>query len=449
MTRPRLTGKRCAVIGLARTGLAAARFCVAQGAAVTAVESSPDVADRAAIEELKKAGVEIILGPAADRLPKGIELVIPSPGVSPSRPVLQAAAERGIPIMSEMELAARFTDRPIIAVTGTNGKTTTVTLINEVLAAAGLEPELAGNIGRPLIDTVNGPGRGPLVVEASSFQLEYTKDLAPRVAVALNMTPDHLDWHRDLEAYRHAKLRIFEAQGEGDLAVIQAELGPVVGELTARSILFGGDTGIFVEQGWICQDVFTAPRQVVEIDSLSLIGRHNLDNVMATVAVALDFGVSNDRIASAVAAFKGVEHRLELVAEEAGVQYFNDSKATNPTATIKALTAFPKDVLLLAGGRNKGNDFSELADIASQRARVALVFGEAAAELAAAFTEVGLPVETVAGLDEAVAAARRESRAGDVVLLSPACASFDMFADYEARGRRYKRLVAGMASSVG
>ncbi len=444
-----LKDKHCAVVGLARTGSAVVRFCLARGAKVTALERSNKTIAQVASTALRDAGAEVVLGPDADRLPDGIDLVIPSPGVPPAAPVLRAAAARGIPIMSEMELAARFIDRPIIAVTGTNGKTTTVTIIGEILKAAGLEPEVAGNIGRPLIEFVDGPARGPLVVEASSFQLEYTSEFSPRVAVLLNIAPDHLNWHDDMDSYRRAKMKLFAAQESGDWAVVPADLFSDVGALAARTVVLGGPDGVFIENGWICQRLTGAQRRVVEVERVSIPGAHNIENIMAATAAALAFEVAPEVIAEVVYGFGGIEHRLEFVAEQGGVRFYNDSKATNPVSSIKALEAFDADIVLLAGGRSKGNDFVELAGVAARQARLVILFGEAATEIGEALASFKAPHITVATLQEAVSAARRRAHPGDVVLLSPACASFDMFVDYEERGRCFKRLVIEKVESFG
>ena len=449
MNVPVLRDKNCAVVGLARTGSAVVRFCLARGAKVTALERSSETIARVAETALRDAGAEVILGPEADRLPDGIDLVIPSPGVPPAAPILRASGVRGIPIMSEMELAARFTDRPIIAVTGTNGKTTTVTLIGDLLVAAGFEPEVAGNIGRPLIEFVDGPARGPLVVEASSFQLEYTSEFSPRVAVLLNITPDHLNWHDDMDSYRRAKMRLFAAQEPDDWAVVPAGLLSDLGALAARTVVLGGPEGVLIENGWICQGLTGARRRVVEVGRIPLPGAHNIENIMAATAAVLAFEVAPEVIAEVVYGFGGVEHRLEFVAEEGGVRYYNDSKATNPVSSIKALEAFDADIVLLAGGRNKGNDFTELAGAAARRTRFVILFGEAASEIGEALTALQVPYVTVATLQEAVEAGRCRARPGEVVLLSPACASFDMFADYEERGGRFKRLVIEKVESFG
>lgn len=449
MTPLFLKDKSCAVIGLARTGTAVARFCLAKGAKVTVLELAPDAGMEAAVAALVDAGATVIVGSQAEELPDGIDLVIPSPGVRPAAPVLRSARVRGVEIMSELELAGRFTDRPLIVVTGTNGKTTTVTLIGEILAAAGMTPEVAGNIGRPLIDCIDGSARGPLVVEASSFQLEYTSEFSPRVAILLNITPDHLDWHQNLDAYRQAKMKIFAAQGPEDSAVVPIGLAPDLGALKATTVVIGGSKGVFIEDGWICQDLTAAGHKVVEVDKIQLPGAHNIENVMAAAAAALVFDVAPERIAEVVRGFTGVEHRLEFVAEEGGIRFYNDSKATNPASSIKGLEAFDADIVWLAGGRNKGNDFTRLAQAAAARARSAVLFGEAASEIGAALAVSQVPFVSVATFEEAVEAGRRQARPGDVVLLSPACASFDMFTDYEERGRRFKSLVAQRVQSVG
>jgi UDP-N-acetylmuramoylalanine--D-glutamate ligase len=449
-----LKNKRVAVIGLARTGIATARFCLDRGAAVKIFERSPMSVDPGVIEELKARGAETVFGASVQDGSESaalgaVDLVVPSPGVPPSSPVLRAAAGEGVPIISEIELASMCTDRILIAVTGTNGKTTTVTLIGNILEAAGLEPEVAGNIGRPLIEAVAGPGRGPLVVETSSFQLEYTQNFRPRIAVIMNLTPDHADWHGGLDAYHRSKLKIFQSQQSSDWAVVNHDLTAAVGTTAARTVAFGGAAGVFVRDGWICQDFLSGPQRIIPLDRLFLRGAHNYENIMAAVAVGLISAVPAKRIAETVIGFRGVEHRLEFVGERQGVKFYNDSKATNPSAAVKAVEAFDGGLILLAGGRNKGNLFDEMAAAVRGRVKLAVLFGEAAEDIEAAFRNQGISTERGDSLAEAVSLAKAAAAEGDIVLLSPACASFDMFRDFEERGRIFKELVATEASVVG
>jgi UDP-N-acetylmuramoylalanine--D-glutamate ligase len=445
----KLKDKRVGVVGLARTGVATARFCLDQGAAVTLFERNPESIDPAVINELKALGADMAFdGPDRDRL-SGVDLVVPSPGVPPDSQVLSTAKRDGVPVISEIELASRYTDRTLIAVTGTNGKTTTVTLIGEILKAAGMEPDVAGNIGRPLIEAIARARRGPLVVETSSFQLEYTRDFRPHIAVLLNLEPDHADWHDGFENYRRSKLKIFQAQQPSDWAVVNRDFAALTDGTEGRLVEFGGSTGVFLRDGWICQDFLAGKQKIVPIDSLFIRGPHNYENIMAAVAVGLICGIAAEVIAQVTADFRGVEHRLEFVNERRGVKFFNDSKATNPAAAVKAIETFDGGLILLAGGRNKGNAFDELAEAARGRVKLAVLFGEAADDIEQAFKRRDIPTERSGSLAAAMSAASVAAVAGDVVLLSPACASFDMFRDYEDRGRVFKELVEMEVSAVG
>lgn len=444
-----LENQRVAIVGLARTGVATARFCLDQGAHLTVYEMSRPKVKPEIVEELEARGARVCFGDGNGVALGDIDLVVPSPGVPPHAPILTEASRLGIPIVSEVELAAGFTDRLMVAVTGTNGKTTTVTLIGQILEAAGFNPDVVGNIGRPLIEAIRSADTGPLVVEVSSFQLEYTAGFRPAVAVFLNLTNDHADWHGGPDAYQKAKLKIFQAQKVTDLAIINESLRPVVGETSARLIVFGGKRGVFIHDGWICQDFTSGAEKIVSLDRLLIEGAHNHENVMAAICAALALDVPVDVIAAVVMEFSGVEHRLEFTGDHGGVRFYNDSKATNPAAAARAVTAFRADVVLLAGGRNKGNEFDELAAHAVGRVKLAILFGEAAGDIGRAFANRGIPVKRCVTLAEAVSLARGEVRAGDVVLLSPACASFDMFRDYEERGRAFKDLVAAKVSAIG
>jgi UDP-N-acetylmuramoylalanine--D-glutamate ligase len=375
---------------------------------------------QAAAAALERRGVEVV---RADRelgndtegaLLAGVDLVVKSPGVPHEHALLERAHAAGVPIWSEVELGFRLLpDVQLVGVTGTNGKTTTAELLGFILGAP-----VAGNVGRPLTALDGEVDAGATVVcELSSFQLEDVHELRPRVAVLLNLEPDHLDRHGSLEAYRDAKLRIFENQRGSDTAVVPTGFGPVPG--AARRVEFAGDDPLPAEP--------------------AIPGAHNRENAAAATAAARALGVTDERIAEGLRGFPGVEHRLEDVAVVAGVRWVNDSKATNVAAALRALAAFEAPVVLIAGGRGKGESFAPLADAARGRVKRAFLIGEAAAELARELDSV--PNEACGTLDRAVAAAAREARAGDVVVLSPAAASYDQFRDYEHRGEEFKRLV--------
>ena len=388
-----------------------------RGVEVVAHDASPD-ADASGLD------ADVRLGAWDERLLDGVGLVVKSPGVPPEAPPVAAARHRGVPVISEVELAARLLENPLLGVTGTNGKTTTTALLGAVFEAAGRPVEVAGNIGRPLTSLVDEAEPGAWVVcELSSFQLEDVETLRPRIAVLTNLEPDHLDRHGTFAGYRDAKLRLFERQGEGDVAVLPRGFPPVPGR--ARRVQFAGEDALPAE-----------PR---------IPGAHNRENAAAATAAARAAGIGDEAIAQALRTFPGVEHRIEEVAELGGVRWVNDSKATNVAAALRALASFPgarKHVIL--GGRGKREPYGPLAAALAAGDRAYLV-GEAADAIAAVLSERGLPHEPCGTLERAVRAAAAAARPGDVVLLSPACASFDQFESFEHRGEEFRRLVAKLA----
>jgi UDP-N-acetylmuramoylalanine--D-glutamate ligase len=434
------------VIGLARTGIATARFLAGRGARVRAVdrrpaaELGPAVAELAAIAELRLGGDD----PAAL---DGMALVVPSPGVPADAPLLAGAAARGIPIVSEIELAARHLEIPLLAVTGTNGKSTTTTLLGAMLRQAGRRPFVGGNLGTPLVSAVGGD-YDAAVVEVSSFQLEWVDRFRPTVGVFLNLTDDHLDRYPDLDAYGRAKLRLFARQTARDTAVLNGGDAWIRGhasELRARVLWFGAGEGAAIRDDEAAIRLRLGGREeIYPLACVTLPGKHNRENMMAAIAAARAFGVPAAHVQEALEAFRGLEHRLELVRERRGVRWVNDSKGTNAGAVIKSLESFPGNVILLAGGVGKGGDYGVLHAPVARRAKRVVLFGEAREVLARAL-EGAAPIEIVSDLAAAVAAADAHATAGDVVLLSPACASFDMFRDYADRGRQFKALVEALA----
>jgi UDP-N-acetylmuramoylalanine--D-glutamate ligase len=404
------------VLGLARSGQAAALALRRRGKEVIGVDASAELD----VGRLAEAGVELHLGTEEERLLDGVETLIKSPGVPAEAPLVAVARRRGIPVWSELELGARLLPNPILGVTGTNGKTTTSELLGVMLGAP-----VAGNVGRALCDLDGDVEAGQIVVcEVSSFQLEDVHELRPRVAVLLNVEPDHLDRHGTLEAYRDAKLRIFENQGEGDTAVLPRGFGDVPGK--AAPIEFGGDDPLPAE-----------PR---------IPGAHNRENAAAATAAARALGVEDSRIAQALEIFPGVAHRLEPVAEAGGVLYVNDSKATNTTAARRAIAAYEAPLHVILGGRGKGESYTELALELRGRARRAYVIGEAARDLAVALELAGVDHELSGELETAVRSAARNARPGEIVLLAPACASYDQFRDFEERGDTFRRLAQELAA---
>jgi UDP-N-acetylmuramoylalanine--D-glutamate ligase len=446
-----LAEKKVLVVGLARTGIATALFCAERGARVTATEErlEREIADAAA--KLRAAAVTLELGGHRPETFNEQDLIVPSPGVPPMMPALAAARAIGIPVWSEIELAWRFLRGRMICITGSNGKTTTTSLTGHILETAGMPVQVAGNIGTPLISRVDiSCDSGITVVEASSFQLESISAFRPDIAVLLNITPDHLDRHGSLEAYGRAKARMFENQTENDAAVLNADdaaasqyapSGPQVfwfsrTKRVASGCFLRGEEIVFRSDG--------AETVLLERKEIGLRGNHNLENVLAAAAAAKLAGAPPSAIAEGVRTFAGVEHRIEYVATISGVDYFNDSKATNVDATLKALDAFPGNVLLILGGKDKGGDYSILREPLRSHVRMALLIGAAANKIE---QEIGgsVPIERAGTLARAVEVAARRALPGDTVLLAPACASFDQFENYEHRGRVFKQLVRDLA----
>lgn len=441
---------RALVYGLGLSGLAAARLLRRQGAEVIGFDDRP-----LAPERLGDLAADLgfrLLGHGAPQtppegLPEGIGAVIASPGVPASRPLLAAARERGIPVVAEVELAWQHLAGRVVAITGSNGKSTTTALAGALLAAAGPAVEICGNIGVPLSARVEGPPGRLFVVELSSFQLEGITSLAPAAAALLNVSPDHLDRHGDLAAYRAAKQRIFAFQGPGDVAVVNAdEPGLAPDALAARlrrfSLAGPVEDGCWLDGERVVERARgEAPVELFRLADLALAGRHNVENAMAAALLALAAGAPRASLAAALRGFRGLPHRLERVGERGGVAFFDDSKGTNVGATVRSLEGFPEgSVHLILGGRNKGADLAGLRPAVARAARAAYLIGEASAELAPALAGV-CPVVACGTLDVAVARAAAAARPGEAVVLSPACASFDQFRDFVHRGEEFQRLV--------
>ena len=448
-----LQGKRVLVVGVARTGMATARFCVARGARVTATDDRGPEQLAGAVQQLRDLGCTLAFGANQSAVFAEQDLIVPSPGVPSNHPGLALARKAGVPIWSEIELAWRFLHGRLIAVTGSNGKTTTTALIGHILAASGKPVIVAGNIGTPLIARVDDSSDKTIAVaEVSSFQLELIDCFRPDISVLLNLTPDHLDRHASFEDYARAKARIFENQTERDAALLNADDPATAERAPSRPQIFWfsrkkrvvsgaylqGDQIIFRREG---EDVALLSRSAI-----GLRGNHNLENVLAAASAAFLADAATAEIAAGVHSFPGVEHRLEFVAEISGVSFFNDSKATNVDATMKALDAFPRGVLVILGGKDKGSDYTPLVPLLRERAKLVLLIG-AASEKIAAQLGGAVPFERAGTLERAVAMASERSREGDTVLLAPACASFDQFEDYEHRGRIFKQLVRALAEA--
>jgi UDP-N-acetylmuramoylalanine--D-glutamate ligase len=442
-----LKNKRVLVVGLARTGIATALFCAERGGAVTATDARGEAEIGDAAAKVRDAGVKLELGVHNENTFLHQDLIIPSPGVPADAPPLQAARAKGVTIWSEIELAYRFRKGKLIGITGSNGKTTTTSLVEHILRSASFSTILAGNIGTPLISCVERMTHDTVtVVELSSFQLELIQSFRTDISVFLNLTPDHLDRHHSLELYSKAKARIFENQGEEDFAILNADdpgttpLAPTRPHVywfsrkqrAAQGAFLRGDDIVFRNDG--------KEEAVLKREEAPLPGNHNLENVLAAVAAARIAGASAKAVGEGVRSFTGVEHRLEFVSEINGVRYYNDSKATNVDATLKALDSFPGRILVILGGKDKGSDYTPLQTPLRERAILALLIGAAADKIASQI-DGAVAIERAGTLDRAVEIASQAARAGDVVLLAPACASFDQFENYEHRGRVFKALV--------
>ena len=442
-----LNGKRVLVVGLARTGVATALFCAARGAVVTAtdIRNAQQLGD--CVEKLRASGVGVEFGDQTSEILRRQELIVPSPGVPAEAPLLQRGREMNIPVWSEIELAWRFLRGRLIGITGSNGKTTTTSLIEHILRNAGFPTILAGNIGTPLIAQVeNTTAETITVAEFSSFQLELTERFRPDVAVFLNLTPDHLDRHKTLDAYGAAKARIFANQTRDDFAVLNADDAASVAyaPTPSRVLWFSRKKmvipGAYVRDGRIIFAHHGEEEFIVAVSQVPLPGAHNLENVLAAVVATRLAGVRPAQMEAGIKSFTGVEHRIEFVAEINGVRYYNDSKATNVDATLKALDSFSGRILVILGGKDKDSDYTQLRTALREKAILALLIG-AAAEKIERQIEGSVAVQRSGTIENAVDRAFQSAHAGDTVLLSPACASFDQFQNYEHRGRVFKELV--------
>jgi len=455
-----LNGKRVLVVGLGKSGVASALFLKARGAQVTVSDTKSGDELRNEIPVLLDHGITVETGKHGDRTFRGQDLIVVSPGVPVDAPPLVQARALGEAVIGEVELAAQFLPGPIVAITGSNGKTTTTTLIGEIMTAAGFPALVGGNIGTPAISLADrAKPETVIVLEISSFQLETIRTFRPKVAVVLNVTPDHLDRHRTLEAYVDAKARIFENQQASDFAVLNADDPTCVAMASrTRAQVYWFSRQKEVQQGaWVRDgnivfrdgrgDHNAQQREVMQGSEVPLKGAHNLENVLAAVCASALMGCAPDKIRQAVRDFKAVEHRLEFVATIRGVDYYNDSKATNVDATIKALESFPANIHLILGGKDKGTDYTVLNELLRQRVKRVYTIGAAAAKIESQIKNV--EVVHAETLENAVRKANRVAQPGDVVLLAPACASFDQFKNYEHRGQTFKEIVRGLANEAG
>ena len=468
-----LKNKRVLVVGLGKSGISAALFLRGQGARVTVSDTRSAVALAAEIPALLEAGIMVESGGHGLLTFRRSDLIVVSPGVPMDTPEVKQVVAFGLPVIGELELASRFLQGKVVAITGSNGKTTTTTLVGEILKAAGLATLVGGNIGVPVIDLVplsielSRPGKeeaGPppsakddnshvwSVLEVSSFQLETVVEFHPKIAVVLNITPDHLDRHGSFENYAAAKARITERQGAEDFLVLNAEdkaTQMVAGKTKAQVFWFSGrrpiKQGAFVHG----ESILFVPKEgakaepVMPVSEIPLKGAHNVENVLAAVCAARLADVSAEVIRGAVRGFKAVEHRLEFVRSVNGVEYYNDSKATNVDATMKAVASFDGGIHLILGGKDKDSDYGLMADLLKERVKVVYTIGSAAEKIEHQLRGV-VKMKSAGTMQVAVSDAAAAAVAGDVVLLAPACSSFDQFENYEHRGRVFRQLVQGL-----
>ncbi|MEX5214833.1 MAG: UDP-N-acetylmuramoyl-L-alanine--D-glutamate ligase [Nitrospiraceae bacterium] len=461
-----LAGKAVVVVGLARSGVAAARLLARIGARVTVADRKDERELHEVLGQLDREQVALALGAQYERAFQQADLVVISPGVPTHAPVLEAVRRRGIRVIGELELASRLLSVPIVAVTGTNGKSTTVTLIGKFLQESGKQAFVGGNLGTAVseaalagldADERRGAGRSPyevIVAEVSSFQLETIERFQPWIAALLNITTDHMDRYDSIDDYVRAKCRIFENQNATDYAVINlddprvAAIGRTVRAhgvgFTRRQTMQTTSTGgAFLDGEEVIVSLDGRRRTIASRSEIRLLGTHNVENVLAAATIGLLCGCELDAMRRVLRSFSGLEHALELVREINGVRFVNDSKGTNVDATVKALESLDQPIWLIAGGKDKGGDLARLREPIARKAKGVVLIGEAAPLIAAAIRPYDR-IRRAASLQEAVRLAAEQAEAGDIVLLSPACASFDMFADYQDRGRQFKAAVAAL-----
>jgi len=447
-----LTGKRVLVVGLGKSGLAAARFLKERGARVTVSDARPATLI-AELPGLLDQGIMVEAGSHGLLTFRRQDLIVVSPGVPMSTPELKQVRAMGMHIIGELELGAQFLQGEVVGITGSNGKTTTTTLMGEIFKAAGRPTLVGGNIGKPVTELVGeSTPESWSVLEVSSFQLETVESFRPRIAMVLNITPDHLDRHGNFENYAAAKARITEFQTAEDFLVLNAEDKPtqmVAAKTKAQIYWFSPrrqvKQGAFVhgESIFFTPSEGAKPEPVMPVAEIPLAGAHNVENVLAAVCAARLAGVASETIRAAVAAFKAVEHRLEFVREHNGVRYYNDSKATNVDATVKAVEAFAGGIYLILGGKDKDSDYAVMGPLLRERVKMVITIGSAAEKIEHQLAGV-VKIERAETMDRAVALAHESAVAGDTVLLAPACASFDQFQNYEHRGHAFKSLVLAL-----
>jgi len=447
-----LRNKRVLVVGLGKSGAASALFLKSRGARVTVSDSKPEAELHNEIMPLLEQGIALETGGHGDRTFREQDLIVVSPGVPFDSPQLVQARNLGEPVIGEIELAAQFLPGKIVAITGANGKTTTTSLAGEIVKAGNFPTLVGGNIGTPAITFVErASSENWIVLEVSSFQLETIETFRPRIAVLLNITPDHLDRHGSFANYVNAKARIFKNQRPDDISILNLDDPTTAGmgdRTRAKLFWFSRkkavEGGAFVRGSHIIFRDLQQERQIMPVAEIPLKGTHNLENVLAAISIGALVGCRPEQIREAVRKFKAVEHRLEFIAKIDGVEYYNDSKATNVDATIKALESFPANIHLILGGKDKGSDYSVLNELLRQRVKRVYTIGAAAAKIESQIKGAA-EIEHSGTLDNAIRTASQSAEPGDVVLLAPACASFDQFQNYEHRGRVFREVVQSLA----
>jgi len=428
------------VVGMARSGVAAAKLLKSRGESVFVSDSSTSNSTR----ELEAAGIEWESGQHTMSHFVDADQIVVSPGVPLNIPPLEAARAQGVPIVSELELASQYLQGDIVGITGSNGKTTTTTLVGEILKAAGKTVQVGGNIGTAMCGLVDTSTPHTInVIEVSSFQLDAIVHFRPKVAALLNVTPDHLDRYPDFAAYRKSKFRIFKNQSEADIAVLNHDdpnVFPTPQGLRPRQLLFSRTDGVSAGAFRFGGMLYMNGRAVMAASDVRLRGEHNIENVLASLAITSPYSVPTSTLTRVISEFHGVEHRIEFAGSVKGVDFFNDSKATNVDSAIKAVNSFERNIILILGGRDKGASYDSLVKAMERKVKHVLLIGEAAQKIAMAIG-TKFPVTHAATLEDAVRRAASMSSPGDIVLLSPACSSFDMFENYEHRGRVFKATV--------
>ncbi|MFQ5454645.1 MAG: UDP-N-acetylmuramoyl-L-alanine--D-glutamate ligase [Nitrospirota bacterium] len=447
-----LSGKKVLIVGLAKSGIASARFLSDNSALVTVTDIKGEGELREEIARLDGLDIRYRLGEHTESDFEDSDLIVVSPGVPSDIAPLLLAKEKGVKVISEIELAFRYLDIPIIAITGTNGKSTVTTLVGEIIKRMEMNIFVGGNLGRPISEAIIKENRYDLIVaEVSSFQLEGIEEFRPYIGVILNITPDHMDRYMGMDEYTDAKLRIFMNQDRDDYTVINAD-DPISERLMSSSIRsrivsFSREKtleeGVYIEGDHIVSNLGGDTFPICKLDELKIRGLHNCENILAASAISLLWGCDRDLVREAVLGFSSLEHRMEFVREIKGVKFFNDSKGTNVGAVIKSLSSFSEPIILIAGGRDKGSDFKPLREIVSKKVKNLILIGEASAKMKDILSDCS-DIDMADSLSDAVLRASGYAKEGDIVLLSPACASFDMFRDFEERGRIFKDIVNGL-----